>query len=274
MPMRLSRAALAAVAVAIATAAPAQAQDDPLVVHTDKGAVRGFQEARGVDAFLGIRYAAAPVGDLRWRPPQPAAAWSGVQDATKFGNTCPATASTNGPRSETEDCLFVNVWRPSTVTRKRAVYVFIHGGGLLNGSSNQADMTDIVQRTGAVGVSFNYRLGVFGFLSVPGLTAEGGESGNYGLMDQQAALRWVQNNIAAFGGRPNAVTVGGESAGGWSVCMQLVSPGSAGLFSKAMMQSGSCPSRTQAVAEAAGTNVAGAVGCSDAATQVACLRAA
>jgi carboxylesterase type B len=106
------------------------------------------------------------------------------------------------------------------------VYVFIHGGGLTNGSSNQADMAPIVRLTGVVGVTFNYRLGVLGFLGLHGLTAESGESGNYGLMDQQAALRWVQRNIASFGGDPERVTVGGESAGGWSVCMHLSAPGS------------------------------------------------
>jgi carboxylesterase type B len=284
MSMRRRGLAIAVVAAgALAAAVPAQARTQraeqaqgPLVVQTDRGAVQGFHSASGVDAWLGIRYAAPPVGEGRWRPPQPAAPWSGVQDATRFGNTCPATASTNGPRSETEDCLFVNVWRPSNLRprRSRPVYVFIHGGGLTNGSSNQADMTAIVRRTGAVGVSFNYRLGVFGFLSVPGLTAEAGESGNYGLMDQQAALRWVRENIAAFGGRPGAVTVGGESAGGWSVCTHLVAPGSRGLYERAMIQSGSCPSRSQPEAEASGTTFAAQVGCADAATQVACLRAA
>jgi carboxylesterase type B len=266
---------LAATAALGTTATAARADRDPLVVHTQSGAVRGVHEAAGVDAFLGIRYAAPPVGDRRWRPPAPAAGWNGVADATRFGNVCPATASTNGPRSETEDCLFVNVWRPSGLRSRdsRPVYVFIHGGGLTNGSSNQADMTEIVQRTGVVGVSLNYRLGVFGFLSVPGLTAEGGESGNYGQMDQQAALRWVRDNIAAFGGRPQKVTVGGESAGGWSVCMQLVTPGSRGLFARAMIQSGSCPSRTQQQAEATGTTFAAGVGCADPARQLACLRA-
>ena len=243
------------------------------VVHTDKGAVRGVR-AGGVDSFLGIRYAAAPVGDLRWRPPQPAAAWSGVQPADRFGNRCPATASTNGPRSETEDCLFVNVQRPTGVQRgdRRPVYVFIHGGGFQNGSSNQADMQQLVALTGVIGVSLNYRLGVLGFLAHPGLTAETGESGNYGLMDQQAALRWVRRNIAAFGGDPDRVTVGGESAGAFSVCVHLVAPGSAGLFAGAMLQSGACPSQTLTQAQATGSGIAAAVGCTDPATAVACLR--
>jgi len=244
-----------------------------LVVHTDRGAVRGVR-ADGVDSFLGVRYAAPPVGALRWRPPQPADPWPGVLPADQFGNRCPATASTNGPRSETEDCLFVNVQRPTGVQPgdKRPVYVFIHGGGFQNGSSNQADMRQLVALTGVVGVSLNYRLGVLGFLALPGLTAEGGESGNYGLMDQQAALRWVQRNIAAFGGDPDQVTVGGESAGAFSVCVHLVAPGSARLFAQAMLQSGSCPSQTEAQAEAIGSGIAAAVGCTEVATQLVCLR--
>jgi carboxylesterase type B len=240
-----------------------------LVAHTDKGAVSGVRD-NGVDSFLGMRYAAPPVGDLRWRPPQPVTPWPGVVPATAYGNRCAATASTNGPRSEAEDCLFVNVQRPSGARpgKRLPVYVFIHGGGLVNGSSNQADMAAIVRQTGVVGVSFNYRLGVLGFLGLAGLTAEGGESGNYGFQDQQAALRWIQRNIAAFGGDPRRVTVGGESAGGWSVCGHLAAPGSRGLFAQAMMQSGSCTTRTQAQAEASGAALASAVGCAD----VTCLR--
>jgi carboxylesterase type B len=239
------------------------------VVHTDKGAVQGVRD-HGVDSFLGVRYAAAPVGRLRWRPPQPVAPWRGVVRATAYGNRCAAAASTNGARTEAEDCLFVNVQRPTGLRTgdHRPVYVFIHGGGLVNGSSNQADMAAVVRQTGAVGVSFNYRLGVLGFLGFAGLTAEGGESGNYGFQDQQAALRWVQRNIGAFGGDPRRVTVGGESAGGWSVCGHLTAPGSRGLFAQAMMQSGSCLSRTEAQAETSGAALASAVGCAD----VACLR--
>jgi para-nitrobenzyl esterase len=261
-------ASLALAAVLVFPGGPAS-HSATLVAHTDKGAVRGVRD-HGVDSFLGMRYAAPPVGALRWRPPQPVTPWSGVVPAVAYGNRCAATASTNGPRTETEDCLFVNVQRPSGVHAgdHRPVYVFIHGGGLVNGSSNQADMAAIVRQTGAVGVSFNYRLGVFGFLGLTGLTAEGGESGNYGFQDQQAALRWVQRNVAAFGGDPRRVTVGGESAGGWSVCGHLVAPGSRGLFAQAMMQSGSCTTVTLAQAEASGAALGSAVGCAD----VACLR--
>ncbi len=249
-------------------------QGSGLVVRTDAGAVRGVR-AGGVDSFLGLPYAAAPVGALRWRPPQPAPAWSGVRPASRYGNRCPATASTNGPRSETEDCLFLNVQRPAGARpgARLPVYLFIHGGGLQNGSSSQHDGSLIVTGSRVLVVTINYRLGVFGFLGHPGLTAERGESGNYGFLDQQAALRWVRRNVAAFGGDPGRVTIGGESAGGFSVCAHLSAPGSRGLFAAAMIQSGSCPSQTQAAADATGTTLAGRVGCTDAATAVGCLRA-
>ena len=181
-------ATLAAV-LAVPGAAAAQGRGGP-VVKTEHGAVQGVR-APGVESFLGIRYAAPPVGALRWRPPQPAARWPGIAPATAYGARCAAAASSNGARTEAEDCLFVNVQRPAGLRtgERRPVYVFIHGGGLVNGSSNQADMAALVRATGVIGVSFNYRLGVLGFLGLPGLTAEGAESGNYGFQDQQAALR-------------------------------------------------------------------------------------
>jgi para-nitrobenzyl esterase len=184
--------------------------------------------------------------------------------------------STNGPRSETEDCLVINVWRPiGTTARDRLpVHVFIHGGGLVNGSGSQNDESKLVSETGVIGVSFNYRLGVFGFLRTPGLARESADAGNYGFLDQQAALRWVQRNIGAFGGGASRVTIDGESAGGWSVCGHLVSPGSRGLFRRAMMQSGSCSSQTPARAEQRGSAYLTAAGCKDSATAVGCLRAA
>ncbi len=238
--------------------------------HTDRrplatgefGILRGVAR-EGVDSFLGIPYAAPPVGNLRWAPPQSVSRWRGVRAADAYGNRCPAAASSNGPRSETEDCLFVNVQRPSGTHpgERLPVYVFIHGGGLVNGSSNQADGVALVRSSGALVVTLNYRLGVFGFLAHPELTSEQGESGNYGLMDQQAALRWVQRNIGRFGGDPREVTIGGESAGGWSVCAHLVAPGSRGLFSRAVIESGSCPSTTEGAAETAGMALGSAVSC-------------
>ncbi|MFJ8493836.1 carboxylesterase/lipase family protein [Streptomyces sp. NPDC094038] len=262
---------------ASAAASAAASASAPTVVSTDKGAVRGAV-SRGVERFVGIPYATSPAGSLRWKPPRPAARWTGVREATAFGNPCPVLPSGNGPRSETEDCLDINVWRPAGVRAgaRLPVHVFIHGGGLTNGSGAQNDESKLVRETGVVGVSLNYRLGVFGFLGLPALTEEGGESGNYGFMDQQAALRWVQRNIAAFGGSPAAVTIDGESAGGWSVCGHLVSPGSRGLFARAVIQSGSCPSEPQAQAEAAGTAFARQAGCdgTDQAAVLGCLRSA
>ena len=241
-----------------AEASPAQDREGP-VARTESGPVRGVHKGP-VEAFLGIPYAAPPVGDRRWRAPQPAERWNAVREAKAFGAYCSAAKSTNGPRSEAEDCLFINVWRPSDVSAdaRLPVYAFIHGGGFLNGSSDQADMTEIVEETGVVGVSFNYRLGALGFFSHPDVVKE---SGDFGLMDQQAALRWVHENIAAFGGDPTRITIGGESAGGYSVCAHLAAPGSAGLFAQAMMQSGSCISIPLAQAQKNAREISDAVEC-------------
>ena len=236
---RLVAAATALLLLVPSVAASATSRSDALIVQTDKGQVRGVS-ADGVDSFLGIPYAAPPVGRLRWQSPQPHSAWPGVLSATKYGARCAALESTNGARTNAEDCLFVNVQRPTGVTAggKVPVYVFIHGGGLVNGSSNQAGGGKIVRLTNAVVVTMNYRLGVFGFLGLDNLSKTG--QGNYGFLDQQAALGWVQRNIGAFGGDPGEVTLGGESAGAFSVCGHLTAPASRGLFSRAMMQSGSC----------------------------------
>ena len=242
------------------------------VARTETGAVQGTRAA-GVDSFLGVPYARPPVGELRWRPPRPATPWRGIRAADAHGNRCPALASTNGPRSETEDCLYLNVQRPANAHpgRRLPVYLWIHGGGLTNGSSDQHDGSLIVRTTGVIVVTINYRLGVFGYLAHPALTREAGQSGGYGLMDQQAALHWVQRNIGAFGGDPRQVTIGGESAGGWSVCAHLSAPGSRGTFTRAIMQSGSCATQTLTQAETTGTTVATAAGCPDG--TAACLRA-
>ncbi len=268
--MRTLRLAATACVIGLSAEASLAQDRDGLLVRTESGPVRGAHIG-AVEAFLGIPYAAAPVGDKRWRPPQPAETWKDVREAKAFGAYCAAAKSTNGPRSEAEDCLFINVWRPSDVSAdaRLPVYVFIHGGGFINGSSNQADMSEIVEKTGVVGVSFNYRLGLLGFFSHPDVAKE---SGDFGLMDQQAALRWVHDNITAFGGDPTRVTIGGESAGGYSVCAHLAAPSSAGLFAQAMMQSGSCISIPLAQAQKNASEIADAVGCKgpDAAD---CLRA-
>lgn len=272
----LVRACVAvATAAAFATVAPitaASAAQSSLIVKTTGGLVEGARSG-GVDSFLGIPYAAPPVGSLRWQPTQPVRAWSGVRMATHYGNRCAALPSTNGPRSDHENCLFINVQRPSGTTAgiHLPVYVFIHGGGLVNGSSTQMNGLQLVQQTNAIVVTFNYRLGVFGFLGLPALEHTKG-NGNFGFLDQQAALRWVRNNITAFGGDPAQVTVGGESAGGWSVCGHLTAPGSRGLFARAMLQSGSCYSRTLAATESNSLSYAAAAGCSSSTNVLACLR--
>ena len=268
-----------AAAAAVTRAAPADGSG--LVVSTDKGKLQG-KSAEGIDQFLGIPYAAPPVGALRWAAPQPVTPWPGIRSAQSYGNRCPQLASGNGPRSDTEDCLYLNVFSPPGAPAAKGggrdagrlpVLVMIHGGGLVNGSGDQHDGSLIVNTDHIVVVSINYRLGVFGFLDVPGLgTSPFTANGNYGLLDQEAALRWVQRNIGAFGGDPGRVTIAGESAGGWSMCALMSSPPARGLFSAAVMESGSCASRTPADAQSAGLAFAAQAGCTVAATAAACLR--
>ncbi len=208
-----------------------------MLVNTRQGLVDGRRE--GVYAFKGIPYATPPVGKLRWRPPQPAAAWQDTLQADAYGCACPPDRPTKEKTSE--DCLSLNIWTPDTSRQANLpVMVWIHGGGFQRGSS-QKDGTALA-RLGAVVVSINYRLGIFGFLAHPQLTEESPHqsSGNYGLLDQLAALRWVQENIRAFGGDPRRVTVFGESAGATSIGYLLVSPLAKGLFQRAILQS---PSR-------------------------------
>ena len=243
-------------------------------VVTGKGSVRGKLNAKS-RAFLGIPYAAPPSGGQRWKEPQPHQAWSKPLDVLKFGPSCPQlkSGSTKLDDNVSEDCLTLNVWTPYPAPAKQApVMVWIHGGAFLNGGSSIAYYSgqNITEKSGVVVVSINYRLGALGFLAHPSL---GSGSGNYGLQDQQAALGWVQKNIAAFGGDPNNVTVFGESAGGISICLHLVSPGSKGLFHRAIMESGACLERvTHVEAEAQGKKLAKAVGCDTAKDVAACLR--
>ncbi|HEY2577748.1 MAG TPA: carboxylesterase family protein [Streptosporangiaceae bacterium] len=246
-----------------------------LVAATADGAVRGMT-AGTADEFLGIPYAAPPVGPLRWRAPQPAARWHGVRDAMHFAPHCAQPASPFGMASTSENCLYLNVFRPAGShrggSRGLPVMVWIHGGALVVGESNDYDPTALV-RHGVIVVTINYRLGVFGFLAHPALASRpGGPAGNYGLMDQQAALRWVQRNIAHFGGDPRNVTIFGESAGGLSVLSQLASPGARGLFARAIAESGSydLTQAPLATAEAAGKAFAATAGCPS--QTAACLR--
>jgi para-nitrobenzyl esterase len=250
-------------------------------VSTDKGPVTGA-ETPALKEYLGIPYAAPPVGELRWRPPQPHARWHRPLDATHFGNHCPQRASFAGVASVSEDCLYLNVYVPNEGPRPDAakrlpVMVWIHGGGFTAGESDDYDPTRLVHQ-GVVVVTLNYRLGALGFLAHPALSAESGDhsSSNYGLMDQQAALRWVRRNIAHFGGNPKNVTIFGESAGGLSVYAQLASPLAAGLFQRAIAQSGSYAMTLEPLsqAEASGVALASRLGCADEKTAAACMRAA
>lgn len=234
---------VAALALSLATAA---AQAAPAgVVKIDSGRLQGVVKD-GVEAFKGVPFAAPPVGDLRWRAPAPAPAWSGVRAATAYGHDCaqkpfPSDAAPLGTEPA-EDCLVLNVWRPvAPAPAKRPVMVWIYGGGFVNGgSSPEVYAGDQFAKQGVVFVSFNYRVGRFGFFAHPALTKENpkGPLGNYGFMDQIAALKWVQRNIAAFGGDPGNVTIVGESAGGFSVHTLLTSPTAKGLFHKAIIESG------------------------------------
>jgi para-nitrobenzyl esterase len=217
------------------------------VVKTDKGDVEGFSSKDGkVRIFEGIPFAAPPVGDLRWREPQPAANWNGVKQANEFGPRCMQAHIYSDmifrDKGPSEDCLYLNVWTPTSPPGARLpVMVWIYGGGFAAGASSEPRQDgENLARKGVVVVSMNYRLTIFGFFAVPELAKESEHhaAGNYGLLDQTAALRWVQTNIAAFGGDPNNVTIFGESAGSFSVSAQMASPVSKDLMQKAIGESG------------------------------------
>ena len=237
-------------ALVIATGVGPAAVRQLSVVKIDSGELQGAL-ADGVVSFKGIPFAAPPVGELRWRPPQPAAKWTGVRQATEFGADCmqgrfgpPPTAATGAPtpRMPSEDCLYLNVWRPEDpAARNLPVMVWIYGGGFTGGSSASANTSGAgFAKQGVVLVAMNYRVGRFGFFAFPALRDEHPEEekGNYAYMDQIAALQWVKRNIAAFGGNPNNVTIFGFSAGGVSVHSMLASPMARGLFQKAIVESG------------------------------------
>lgn len=226
-----------------------QTSVDPLIVKTESGLLKGklLQSAdQSVTAYLGIPYAQAPVGELRWQPPQNLSPWQGTKDATHFSNDCmqipfPGDAAPLG-EPVSEDCLYLNVWAPNTSEQnKLPVMVWLHGGGFVNGGASPAVYNgQAFAESGVVFVSLNYRLGRFGFFAHPALSAENPDAplGNYGFMDQIAALEWVKNNIDKFGGDANNVTLFGESAGGRSVNVMMLSPQAKGLFHKAIVQSG------------------------------------
>lgn len=234
----------------------------------------------GTTTFLGVRYAAAPTGALRFARPVAPAPVSGVVEATSFGSPCPQNASPFGTASTDEDCLFLNVYVPGSVSShsRLPVMVFFHGGAFVDGEGSLYDPTNLVIQGNTIVVTVNYRLGILGYMADAALSAESqnGVSGNYGLSDQQFALQWARQNIAAFGGNPDNVTIFGESAGGLSVCANLVSPAASGLFHRAISESGPCaiPEPTLAGAEMQGAAIVGSLGCSETgdAMIVACLR--
>ena len=220
-------------------------------VRIETGLISGATDKNGVTAYLGIPFAAPPVGDLRWRPPQPAVHWQGVREADHFGASCmqiepgsllPWTEEFMTQGAMSEDCLFLNVWTAAkSASEKRAVMVFFYGGGFTEGSSSVAVYNGAeLARKGVVVVTPNYRVGPLGYFVYPDLTKESERhsSGNYGLLDQIAALEWVHKNIAAFGGDPNRVTIFGQSAGAVSVADLMRSPLATGLFARAIAESG------------------------------------
>ncbi|WP_051499298.1 carboxylesterase/lipase family protein [Nocardia sp. BMG51109] len=208
---------------------------DPLLVRTSSGEVRGHADGEA-RRFAGIPYAAAPTGERRWAAPQPAAPWPGVRDAVRPGPPCPQGDGTGKPLAGTsEDCLNLEVTAPRSEGAK-PVMVWLHGGGNDTGHGSEYDPARMAAIGDVIVVTVDYRLGALGFLGYPGLPG----SGSFGLLDQQAALRWVRDNAAAFGGDPDNVTVFGQSAGAVDACAQLTSPGARGLFHKVILQSGSC----------------------------------
>lgn len=267
------------------TLAPALAQQ-PVTIQTGSGPITGGQSTT-LRTFFGIPYAAPPVGQLRWKAPQKPVPWTGPLDASAFRSPCTQVVIALfklpgyklGDIRGHEDCLYLNVYTPASVTgdSRLPVMVWIHGGSFEYGAGSDYDPDVLTQKHQVITVTLNYRLGAFGFLALQSLNTESDDnsSGNYGVMDQQAALRWVQENIARFGGDPGNVTLFGESAGGMSICAQLASPSAAGLFHRAIIQSGLCgsPGNNVSVADAAKRNAgyASKAGCKGG--DAACLRA-
>lgn len=253
MTKALLKWAIIGLPIAAAAAAPGPIAPS---VRLTSGSVAGVRE-NDVDAFLGLPYAAPPVGVLRWKPPQPVAAWNGVRSAAAPGNDCLQDSAHNPlppgySNAESEDCLYLNVWRPHGVHKRLPVMMWIHGGAFIMGSGSLPIYDGrALARQGVIIVTINYRLGRFGTYANPSLSAEqrGGLLANYGMMDQIAALRWIKANAAALGGDPDNVTIFGESAGASSVNFLMTSPLARGLFAKAISESGGSSENLQPLAD-------------------------
>ncbi|MEO8882349.1 MAG: carboxylesterase family protein [Devosia sp.] len=270
MTGRFLKAAFAVAVFAVCAATSAHAAPEATV---DAGSLAGVDRA-GVVQFLGVPFAAPPLGKQRWRAPQPVTPWTGIRSAGRMAARCSAPNSGDGPRLVNEDCLYLNVYAPAGAKpgEKLPVMVYFHGGGNYSGSPNVYDGSRMAVVAHAVVIIPAYRLGVFGFLAHPALSAEdqANASGGYGLLDQIAALKWINTNAAAFGGNPADVTVTGESSGGADVCGLMAAPAAKGLYRRTIVESGVCqfvqPLKAQ---EKQGSILAAALGCRDAA----CLRA-
>nr|WSW47477.1 carboxylesterase family protein [Streptomyces sp. NBC_01001] len=248
-----------------------------------QGVLRGrHDDGSGAQEFLGVPYAAPPVGDARLRAPQQPRRWTGVREAVQQAPACLQFSpfGLRDPQAVSEDCLYLDVYRPRTAHAgaRLPVIVWMHGGAYSQGTGTQFGGRTMADLTGSVVVSINYRLGQLGYLGLPELAGENAQrSGSFGLMDQMAALRWTRENIAAFGGNPGNVTVSGQSAGSGSVCSLLAAPSAAGLFHRAVLQSGPCTLLRPpdgARAESQARAFAAAAGCTDPAALAGCLRAA
>jgi para-nitrobenzyl esterase len=234
------------------------------IVQASAGPMQGLNN-HGVYEYLGIPYAQPPVGDLRWQPPQPYPQWTETRQATHFGLTCAQITTLGlfaGPEDSNEDCLYLNIFTPKQARNKKlAVLVWIHGGGNFDGESNDYDASKLASKGNLVVVTLNYRLGLLGWLANPALDNEGHPFGNYGLIDQQLALKWVQKNIASFGGDPKRVALGGQSAGSIDAAANVVSPLAAGLFHRAIFESVLLDAIALSTGEKLGTAFSIAAGC-------------
>jgi len=271
------------------TGVSSDARKDGLVVDLEDGRLEG-DLVGGARRFLAVPFAKPPLGDLRWRAPVPNDPWTGTRHETDFVAGCPQLADQGAPASDNEDCLYLNVWAPEPVPKEAPVMVWIHGGGNFSGGAGIPipattgtlwfDGQYFAARQGVVLVTIQYRLGPLGFFAHPALAAEGEPVGNQGLLDQRRALEWVKTNIAQFGGNPDNVTIFGESAGSADVCYHVASPGSRGLFHRAISESGGCTIRTVGAEQTIATvgdqmiAYAKAVGCAEGADQLDCLRSA